>query len=70
MQGSNQKHLCCLCCKSGPITAAFSIERQGYVPGEGIKLYADISNGASRKMDKSYVDLKMVSGLKKILEGN
>ncbi|CAL1533646.1 unnamed protein product [Lymnaea stagnalis] len=61
LQGTKQKHLCCLCCKSGPIEATFHIDRTGYVPGEAIQLYAEISNGASRRMDKSYVDLKMVT---------
>lgn len=57
--GQGQKHLCCLCCKSGPIEANFHIERTGFVPGEAIKLYSEISNGASRKMASSYVDLRM-----------
>ncbi|GFN74123.1 hypothetical protein PoB_000062900 [Plakobranchus ocellatus] len=60
LQASNQKHLCCLCCKSGPISASFHLDRQGYVPGEAIKLFAEISNGANRSMDKSYVELKMI----------
>ncbi|GFO36973.1 arrestin domain-containing protein 3 [Plakobranchus ocellatus] len=61
VQGEKQKHLCCLCCKSGPIVASFHLDRQGYVPGEAIILSAEISNGASRKMDKSYVELKMIT---------
>ena len=60
LQGANRKHLCCLCCKSGPIEASFCIDRQGFVPGEAMKLFAEISNGASREMDKSYVTFKMV----------
>ncbi|XP_059165749.1 arrestin domain-containing protein 17-like [Physella acuta] len=61
LQATSKKHLCCLCCKSGPIEATFKIERQGFVPGEAIKLFAEISNGSNRKMSKSYVDLKMIS---------
>ncbi|KAH9523028.1 Arrestin domain-containing protein 3 [Bulinus truncatus] len=61
LTASKQKHLCCLCCKSGPIQATFHIDRSGYVPGEAIKLFAEISNGSSRKMDKSYVNLRMVT---------
>ncbi|XP_059165745.1 arrestin domain-containing protein 17-like [Physella acuta] len=61
LQATKQKHLCCLCCKSGPIEATFKIERQGFVPGEAIKLFAEISNGSNRKMSKSYVDLKMIT---------
>ncbi|BFZ02490.1 hypothetical protein BsWGS_05529 [Bradybaena similaris] len=61
MQGSNQKTLCCLCCKSGPIQASFHIDRSGFVPGEAVQLFAEISNATNRKMDKSYVNLKMVT---------
>ena len=61
LQGTKRKHLCCLCCKSGPIEASFHVDRQAYVPGEAVKLFAEISNGTSRAMDKSYVDLKMVT---------
>ncbi|BFZ02476.1 hypothetical protein BsWGS_05515 [Bradybaena similaris] len=60
IQGANQKTLCCWCCKSGPIHATFYVDRAGYVPGEAIQLFATINNGSNRKMDKSYVDLKMV----------
>lgn len=58
---SNEKTLCCLCCASGPIHASFGIDRQGFVPGEAIQLTAEISNGSNRKIDKSYVELKMVN---------
>ncbi|XP_025077865.1 uncharacterized protein LOC112554340 [Pomacea canaliculata] len=61
VESVNQKTLCCLCCASGPITASFHLERRGYVPGEAIKLYADIRNNSNRKMDKSYVDLRMIT---------
>ncbi|KAK3698149.1 hypothetical protein RRG08_021660 [Elysia crispata] len=60
LQSTNEKTLCCLCCKSGPIIASFHLDRQGYVPGEAIRLSAEISNGANRRMDKSYVELIMI----------
>ncbi|KAH9523032.1 Arrestin domain-containing protein 3 [Bulinus truncatus] len=59
LQATKEKNLCCLCCKSGPIQATLHIDRAGYVPGEAIKIFADISNGSSRHMDKSYVNLLM-----------
>ncbi|CAL1547828.1 unnamed protein product, partial [Lymnaea stagnalis] len=59
LQETNQKYLCCICCTSGPIEATFHIDRMGYVPGEALKLYAEIINGVSKIMDKSFVDLKM-----------
>ncbi|KAK0043382.1 arrestin domain-containing protein 3 [Biomphalaria pfeifferi] len=61
LQETKQKHLCCLCCKSGPIQATFRLDRAGYVPGEAILINAEISNASSRKMDKSYVNLRMVT---------
>eukprot|EP00916_Digyalum_oweni_P011297 GHVL01018824.1.p1 GENE.GHVL01018824.1~~GHVL01018824.1.p1 ORF type:complete len:423 (-),score=14.79 GHVL01018824.1:325-1593(-) len=61
VQSQNQKTLCCWCCASGPITAEFRLERRGYVPGEPISLFADIRNNSNRKMDKSYIDLRMVT---------
>ena len=61
MQGQNQKMICCLCCATGPIVAEFRLERRGYVPGEPIRLFADIRNNSNRKMDRSYIDLRMVS---------
>ncbi|XP_025076865.1 arrestin domain-containing protein 3-like isoform X2 [Pomacea canaliculata] len=59
VEGVNQKTLCCLCCASGPISASFHLERRGYVPGEPIKLLANIKNKSNQKMDKSFVDLRM-----------
>ncbi|GFO36965.1 arrestin domain-containing protein 3 [Plakobranchus ocellatus] len=61
VQDSKQKQLCCLWCKSDPISASFHIERQGFVPGEAIKLFAEICNGSNRKISKSFVELRMVT---------
>ncbi|XP_052278841.1 arrestin domain-containing protein 3-like isoform X2 [Dreissena polymorpha] len=58
-EGGNEKNLCCLCCKSGPISATFRIDRQGFVPGETIQLSAEICNHSSRKMKASRVRLIM-----------
>ncbi|CAL1540949.1 unnamed protein product [Lymnaea stagnalis] len=60
LHGTNQKKLCCLCCASGPIEATFAIDRQGYVPGEAVLLNAEITNGSSRKIAKTYVELTMI----------
>ncbi|XP_059165751.1 arrestin domain-containing protein 3-like [Physella acuta] len=60
LQATKSKTLCCLCCKSRPIEATFVVERKGYVPGEAIKLYAEIFNGTNRAMSKSYINLTMV----------
>jgi len=57
--GRNQDHknLCCLCCKSGPITAMIGTDRQGYVPGELIGFSAEVDNQSDRLMTKSYLHL-------------
>lgn len=59
IQGQNSKNLCCLCCKSGPISAVFRVDRAGYVPGDTIYLNAEISNNSSRRMCASRVKLIM-----------
>ena len=61
LQGDNSKFLCCLCCKTGPISAIFRIDRTGYVPGDTILLNAEISNNSNRTMNNSKVRLVMVS---------
>ncbi|KAL3865925.1 hypothetical protein ACJMK2_043270, partial [Sinanodonta woodiana] len=53
------KKLCCLCCLTGPITASLSLAKRGYVPGEPIRIEAEILNMSSRKVGCSSVELKM-----------
>ncbi|CAG5121161.1 unnamed protein product, partial [Candidula unifasciata] len=66
IEGTNQRTQCCCCCcccccgKSGPIQATFYVDRAGYVPGEAIRLFAEINNNSNQRIDKSYVDLKMM----------
>ncbi|XP_067665145.1 arrestin domain-containing protein 3-like [Haliotis asinina] len=60
-QGANSKTLCCLCCASGPISAIFTIDRQGYVPGEAIVLKAEIDNQSNRRIKSSSVKFTMVT---------
>lgn len=59
LQGNNTKFLCCLCCKTGPISAMFRIDRTGYVPGDAILLNAEIKNDSNRTMNSSKVRLIM-----------
>ncbi|XP_062620954.1 arrestin domain-containing protein 3-like isoform X2 [Saccostrea cucullata] len=47
-QNQQSKFLCCLCCKSGPITGMLKLDRVGYVPGEAITFNAEIQNMTSR----------------------
>ncbi|XP_046562336.1 arrestin domain-containing protein 3-like [Haliotis rubra] len=61
IRGEGQKTLCCLCCKSGPISCTFQIDRCGYVPGETIPIKGEIINHSNRRMKRSYAQLYMVS---------
>ncbi|KAH9523029.1 hypothetical protein Btru_065543 [Bulinus truncatus] len=63
---TNSKNICCWCCQSGPIEATFHIEKFGYVLGEDIKLFAEISNNSKRKIKKSFVDLIQVITLRHV----
>ncbi|XP_046556419.1 arrestin domain-containing protein 3-like [Haliotis rubra] len=56
-QGANSKTLCCWCCASGPISANFIIDRQGYVPGEAIILKAEIDNQSNRRIKSSVCEI-------------
>jgi len=51
------KNLCCLCCKSGPISATVTTNRTGYVPGEQIGFTAEVDNKSTRAMDSSFLSL-------------
>ena len=54
---SDHKRLCCLCCKSGPITAQIHSNRTGYVPGEMIGFNAEVDNLSNRNMTGSFLNL-------------
>eukprot|EP00092_Neocalanus_flemingeri_P038523 GFUD01041941.1.p1 GENE.GFUD01041941.1~~GFUD01041941.1.p1 ORF type:complete len:441 (+),score=97.82 GFUD01041941.1:135-1457(+) len=51
------KNLCCLCCKSGPISAVMTTNRTGYVPGELIGFCAEVDNQANKEMTGSFLNL-------------
>ncbi|BFZ02495.1 hypothetical protein BsWGS_05534 [Bradybaena similaris] len=59
IERSDQKQISCLFWTSGSIKARFYVNRAGYVPGEAIKLFAEIRNDSDLRMNKSYVALKM-----------
>ncbi|XP_045187225.2 arrestin domain-containing protein 3-like isoform X2 [Mercenaria mercenaria] len=63
MNGSSktdEKTLCCLCCKSDPITATVMLDRTGYVPGESVVFRAEINNRSDREMTCSSAKLVML----------
>lgn len=57
---TDDKTICCLCCKSGPITGTLKVNRIGYVPGESIYFEVSIQNLSNRECDIS-AELEMVN---------
>ncbi|XP_059165752.1 arrestin domain-containing protein 3-like [Physella acuta] len=57
VQVSHEKNVCCLCCMSGPIHVDFTVDKQLYVPGEDIRLSAEVVNGSNRKIKKCSFNL-------------
>ena len=53
----DHKSLCCLCCKSGPISVTMSLDRSGFVPGEKLTINAEVDNKSNKTMNKSVVQL-------------
>jgi len=51
------KTLCCLCCRSGPISALIATNRTGFVPGELIGFSAEVDNQSTREMSGSFLNL-------------
>jgi len=44
IQRDVEKHLCLLCCRSGPVTLTARLEREGYVSGEDIPIHLTVDN--------------------------
>lgn len=45
-----EKHLCCFCCKDGPITVNLKMPKTGYFPGDNMTFSVDISNFSSKRI--------------------
>lgn len=43
--------MCCLCCKSGPVSGTIHLDRIGFVPGEEIDINVEIQNLSSFDCD-------------------
>ncbi|CAG7817566.1 unnamed protein product [Allacma fusca] len=54
---SEQKQVCCLCCRSGPISLSLRIPRTGFVPGETVPFSAEIVNSSRRKIHSTTLAL-------------
>ena len=57
VQASDYKTLGLFCCQSNPITASFSLDRMGYVPGETIYFNAEVENLSRQVMHGSKFQL-------------
>ena len=53
----DHKSLCCLCCKSGPISATMSLNRSGFVPGEKLTINAEVDNKSHKTLSGSEIQL-------------
>ncbi|CAL4071928.1 unnamed protein product, partial [Meganyctiphanes norvegica] len=45
---NKHKTVCCLCCRSGPISIVLRVGRSGYVPGEAVVINAECTNMSNR----------------------
>ncbi|KAK6179417.1 hypothetical protein SNE40_011782 [Patella caerulea] len=61
IQSQKQKKLCCLCCRTGPVSATLSLNQRGFVSGETIHVDAEITNLTRRKMGATSIELKMTT---------
>ncbi|XP_050401776.1 arrestin domain-containing protein 3 [Patella vulgata] len=61
IRSQKQKKLCCLCCRTGPVSATLSLNQRGFVSGETIHVDAEITNLTRRKMGATSIELKMTT---------
>lgn len=61
---AEQKFVCCLCCKSGPLSCRVKIPQTGYVPGQSIPITAEIQNDTSRTCKYSQAVLRATTKFK------
>ena len=64
-----QKTLCCLCCKSGPISITARMPRKGFCIGvDAIQFEADIENGSNRQV--RYLQANLVKSVVYTAQGD
>ncbi|CAL4137115.1 unnamed protein product, partial [Meganyctiphanes norvegica] len=61
IRATKEKHVCCFCCKSGPISAILRIDRTGYIPGDKIIINAECTNMTKRKVTPSAKIVKVTT---------
>ncbi|KAK7476128.1 hypothetical protein BaRGS_00032621 [Batillaria attramentaria] len=47
-ENGDEMTLCCLCCKSGPVSCTLRLQRRAFVPGETIPFHGEITNKSRR----------------------
>lgn len=47
----------CLCCETGPLTAAINLTKSGFVPGEQVLFQAQVDNQTTKKLNGIRVEL-------------
>ncbi|OWF49831.1 arrestin domain-containing protein 3-like [Mizuhopecten yessoensis] len=63
-QMQDTKTGCCLCCKTGPVTCMIRLDKQGFVPGENIKINAEVTNNGTSSIHMTTVSLNMTTVFK------
>lgn len=49
IDAEDEKIICCLCCKSGPLCLFVQVDRAGYCPGEAIAITSRVQNFTNRE---------------------
>ncbi|XP_013396678.1 arrestin domain-containing protein 3-like [Lingula anatina] len=52
IQGSQSSEVSCLCCASGNVSASMKVERQGYAPGEEIRIWGEVRNNSNSSVQR------------------
>ncbi|XP_042871044.1 arrestin domain-containing protein 3-like isoform X2 [Penaeus japonicus] len=60
IQCNEHKYLCCLWCKSGPLSMVLRVSRSGYVPGEKIMINAECSNKTNDVVDYTEANIHQI----------
>ncbi|XP_037778281.1 arrestin domain-containing protein 17-like [Penaeus monodon] len=60
IQCNEHKYLCCLWCRSGPLSMVVRVSRSGYVPGEKILINAECSNKTDSVVDYTEANIHQV----------
>nr|CAG4641027.1 EOG090X09LQ [Eulimnadia texana] len=57
VKNEDTKHICCLCCRSGPITARAWLDHTGFVPGETLFFCGEVDNQSGKRLEATKLRL-------------